>query len=161
MQSTDRCEFARVLVGMAAVKPGGKLTAEALEIWWMTMRDTWSIEDFKSAAAHIVRTHEFMPSPYHFEQLRRASEATAGEAWVAVLSGASLPIGSRAYRAAQIVGGQQAIRHANIERDLPHMQRRFLDAYAELSDVDVVREALPQFVPDGLLRDLTTPRLLR
>jgi hypothetical protein len=33
---------------------------------------------------------------------------------------------------------------ANTERDLPHIQRRFLEAYEELTDVDSVREALPQ-----------------
>jgi hypothetical protein len=51
---------------------------------------------------------------------------------------------SRAARAAQIVGGQYAIRHADIERDLPFVQKRFMEAYADLTDVDSVREALPQ-----------------
>lgn len=32
---------------------------------------------------------------------------------------------------------------ADVERDLPHIQRRFLEAYEELTDVECVREALP------------------
>jgi hypothetical protein len=95
-----------------------------------------------------MRTCEFFPNPFHFEQLRRASEPTAGEAWVRVLRGDALAAGSREARAAAIVGGQQHIRHANIERDLPHIQRRFIEAYEQLAEVDVVREALPELSDD-------------
>jgi hypothetical protein len=142
MRPTDRPEFLRTLNGVAAIK-GKDLTPEALNVWWGAMA-AWSIEDFKAAASHLVSACQFMPSPYDFAQLRKAGESTGGEAWVEVLSGRALVPGSRAARAAQIVGGQQAIRHADIETALPHIQRRFLTAYEELSDVDVVREALPQ-----------------
>lgn len=142
MRPTDRAEFVRTLNGVAAIK-GKDLTPEALSVWWSAMA-AWSIEDFKAAASHLVTTCQFMPTPYDFAQLRKAGEATGGEAWLEVLSGRALVPGSRAARAAAIVGGQQAIRHADIETALPHIQRRFLTAYEELSDVDVVREALPQ-----------------
>ena len=142
MRPTDRAEFLRTLKGVAAIK-GKELTPEALSVWWSAMA-AWSIEDFKAAASHLVSTCQFMPTPYDFAQLRKAGESTGGEAWLEVLSGRALVPGSRAARAAAIVGGQQAIRHADIETALPHIQRRFLTAYEELSDVDVVREALPQ-----------------
>lgn len=147
MLQTDQGEFLRVIEGLAAIKPGGNLTPEALDLWWCAMRG-WSIEDFRSAASHLARSVEFMPSPFHFEQLRRAGELTAGEAWVKVLSGETLEPDSREWRAARVVGGQRAIRMADIERDLPHIQRRFMDAYEELTDVDATRIALPQFSND-------------
>lgn len=142
MQSSDRAEFLRTLNGLAAMK-GKDITPEALSLWWSAM-SSWSIEDFKSAASHLVKSCQFMPSPYDFQQLKLAGEPTAGEAWCEVLAGRALVPGSRAARAAAIVGGQFAIRHANTERELPFMQKRFETAYAELSEVDVVREALPQ-----------------
>lgn len=140
MQPTDRAEFAQVMNGMAAIK-GRDLTPEALKLWWAALAD-WSIDEFKAAAAHLLKACAFMPTPYDFEQLRRAGDMTAGEAWELVLSGK--PLEGRALRAARAVGGQYAIRHAHIERDLPHFERRFKEAYAELTDVDQVRDALPQ-----------------
>jgi hypothetical protein len=143
MRPGDRVEFVRVLNGLAAIK-GKDLTPEALDLWWSAM-SRWSIEDFKGAASHLVTACQFMPSPYDFEQLRRADELTAGEAWVAVITGQPLDPDSRTARAVRVVGGQQHCRMANIERDLPHIQRRFMDVYEELSDVETTREALEEF----------------
>jgi hypothetical protein len=142
MQPTDRAEFVRTLNGLAAIK-GKELTAEALGLWWSAMAK-WSIDDFKGAASHLVGSCQFMPSPYDFEQLKRAAEPTSSEAWLSVLHGYPLRPGSREARAAAVVGGQYNIRMANVERELPHLARRFKEAYEELSDVDSVREALPQ-----------------
>lgn len=142
MRPTDRAEFVRVLNGLAAIK-GKDLTPEALSIWWSAM-SRWSLEDFKAAASHLVSSCQFMPTPYDFEQLRRAGEPTAGEAWLSVLHGDRLIPGSREARAAAIVGGQYFIRHADVERDLPHIARRFKEAYEDLVDADLSREAVPQ-----------------
>lgn len=142
MQPADRSAFVAILNGLAAIKPNAKLTAEAYEIWWLAMRG-WDIDDFRAAAAHVARSIAFMPSPYDFEQLRKAGELTAGEAWQLALGGGPLEPGSRTARAAAIVGGQQRMRMADIERDLPHIQRRFMEVYDELTDVDAVRVALP------------------
>lgn len=142
MHPTDRTEFLRVLNGLAAIK-GKELTPEALSIWWQSMAN-WSLDEFKAAASHLATAHEWMPNPFHFEQLRRAGEPTASEAWLQVLHGHKLEAGSRVARAAAVVGGQQAVRMANLEKDVPHMQRRFKEAYDELTEVDQAREALPQ-----------------
>jgi hypothetical protein len=146
MLPTDRIEFVRVLNGMAAIK-GKALTPEAIDLWWQSMQ-RWSIDDWKSAASHLLTSLEWMPTPYHFTQLRRAGELTAGEAWAKVLGGSPLTYGSREERAARAVGGQRHIRFADIEHALPHIERRFKDAYAELSDVDLTREALPHLIDD-------------
>lgn len=152
MHPTDRAEFARVVNGLAAIK-GKELTTEALSLWWSAMQE-WSIADFKAAASHLVSSCQFMPTPYDFQQLRLAAEPTAAEAWEKVLGGAPLVPGSREDRAARIAcgSGQFGIRHADIERDLPFIQRRFLDAYNELRDADNVREALPQIASKDLPR---------
>lgn len=145
MQPADRAEFMRTLNGLAAIK-GKELTTEALTLWWQAMSQ-WSIDDFKAAASHLVGACQFMPTPYDFEQLRKAGEPTASEAWGLVLSGAQLEPTSRAYRASQLVGGQYVIRHAHVDKELPHLARRFREAFSELSEVDDVRQALPQFAP--------------
>lgn len=144
MHPADEIEVIRVLTGLATIKRVD-LTPEALDLWCAALAD-WDLADFKAAASHLVRSCQWMPTPYDFEQLRRASEPTAGEAWDHVLSGAPLVPGSREYRAAQIVGGQWGIRHANIEKDIPFIAKRFREAYDELTDADVVRHALPQLV---------------
>lgn len=151
MHPSDKPKFVTTLVGLAAIK-NRELTDEAIDLWWLSMVE-WSIEDFTAAAAHLIGACQFMPTPYDFAQLRKAGEPTAGEAWERVLAGAKLEPGSRAARAAQIVGGQFAIRHADIERDLPFVQKRFMEAYEDLRDADVVRQALPQIaVLDDVLR---------
>ena len=150
MLPVDRPEFMRVLNGLAAIK-GKELTTEALSLWWQAMSQ-WSIDDFKAAASHLVGSCQFMPTPYDFEQLRKAGEPTASEAWAQVLSGELLT--GRALRAAQLVGGQYAVRHANVEKDLPHLARRFREAFEELADVEEVREALPSITGHVALSDL-------
>lgn len=140
MQPADRVEFVRVLNGLAAIKRVD-LTAAAIDLWWAAM-ERWEIDDFKTAASHLVSSCQFMPSPYDFQHLRRAGELTGPEAWALVFSGAELDPRSRAARAAKLMGGQHHIRMQNIERDVPHIHRRFLEAYEELSDVEETREAL-------------------
>jgi hypothetical protein len=148
MQPTERAEFVRVLNGMAAIRRVD-LTAEAISLWWAAMA-RWTLEDFKAAASHLIGATEFMPTPFDFNQLRRAGEPTPSEAWTKAVAECRhwrnpelLPNG-RIARAAAAVGGFRNIAMCNIETDLPHVQRRFLEAYEELSDVDQVREALPQ-----------------
>jgi hypothetical protein len=158
MQPADKRKFLEIVNGMAAIKPGKPLTPAALDLFWNSMR-RWSLDEFEQAANHLMTSVEFMPNPFHFEQLRKAGQKTAGEAWVGVLNGSALVPGSREARAAQVCGGQFAIRHANVERELPFMQRRFMEIYDELSEVDVVRDALPGIVdPD---HQLDAPKELR
>lgn len=157
MTERDKPEFARVMNGMGAMW-GRELTREVLTLWWAAMSD-WTIEDFRAAAGLLVKRCQFMPTPRDFEQLKRAGEQTAGEAWSDVLSGAALDPSGRAYRAARIAGGgQAAIRRANVNTELPWIQKRFMAAYAELTEVDEVREALPQVAApprlDGILKAL-------
>jgi hypothetical protein len=150
MLPADRPEFMRTLNGLAAIK-GKELTPEALSLWWSAM-SKWTIDEFKAAASHLVSACQFMPTPYDFDQLRRAGELTASEAWAQVLSGEKLE--GRALRAAQLVGGQYAIRHAHVEKELPFLARRFRDAFEELRDVESVRAALPEIAGNAAIPDM-------
>jgi hypothetical protein len=47
----------------------------------------------------------------------------------------------------------------DMEREIPHVQRRFLEIYRELSDVDLAREALPHLSED--VRRVSTDGLKR
>lgn len=149
MRSEDDLEFARVLNGLAVVKTGAKITKEALAIWFNAFQ-SWSIQDFTAAASHFVMAVQWMPNPYHFEQLRRAGEPTAGEAWTtAVENCLSWRTGTSAAgelidRVVAMVGGYRAIALADQDTALPHIERRFKEAYAQLAEREPIREALPQ-----------------
>lgn len=161
MIDTEKQEFIKILIGLAAIKPGGQqLTKESYEIWWSAMKD-WPLIDFKAAASHVAKSAEFMPSPFHFEQLKKAGQKTPGEAWTIALKncacwrGGETP-GGRIDRAAAAVGGYRAIAMANFERDAPHIERRFKEAYEDLADVEETRYALPGVVVHGQLEYVTT-----
>jgi hypothetical protein len=164
MIEDEKTEFIKTLVGLAAIKPGGnQLTKEAYEIWWAAMKD-WALTDFKAAASHLASAVEFMPSPYHFRQLKRAAEKTSGEAWTIALKsctcwrGGETP-GGRIDRAVKAIGGYRAIAMADTETALPHIERRFKEAYEELSDVEETREALPQITLRELQNKVQGKRL--
>jgi hypothetical protein len=153
MQQSDRPAFLEVVLGFAELK-GKQLSAPALELYWRSMRH-WDLQEFRQAADHLIRSCEFMPTPKDFEDLKKAGEPTAGEAWDMVLHRKALP-GSRAERAAQIASNGRRIGMLDMERELPHVQRRFFDVYNELSDVESVRDSVPQIaaprVTNGLQR---------
>jgi hypothetical protein len=151
MQATDRKKFVATLAGLAAVKPGKELTPEALEIWWSSMRG-WTIEEFVTAASHLASSVEFMPSPFHFEELRKATKPTVGEAWTEALRRCPQWRAGKVWddaieRAVMAIGGYRAIAMADLESALPHIERRFKEAYEEQDDVETVRQALPHLTP--------------
>ena len=155
MHESDGKRFRNLLRGMGRMY-SGDLDNAVLDAYWIALRD-WDYGEFEAAAAQLMATAKFMPRPAEFNALRKAGEPTPGEAWSDVLGGCELEPGSRAWRAAQAVGGQYAIRHADIERDLPHIQRRFIDEYDRLSAVDPIRDALPQIAARGAMIALTGP----
>lgn len=153
MQPSDKPKFVSILNGLAAIKPGGKLTTEAYEVWWLAMQD-WALAEFQSAAAHLAKSVEFMPSPFHFEQLRKASRPVVGEAWSKAIAscGSSWtpnghtggtsgdPLIDRAVRA---IGGYAAIAKCDTDK-LHFLEKRFCEHYEAMQDAEEVREALPQ-----------------
>ncbi len=146
MVDADKPKFLAVLNGLAAVKPGAKLTPEALDVWWAAMRH-WSLEDFRGAAAELVRKVEFFPNPFHFEQLRKAAASvTAGEAWARVRevarNGGSTTGDPRIDRVARVLGGFRVIGYTNSDQ-MQFLERRFCEHYEEIGDAEDVRDALP------------------
>lgn len=146
MDNSDRPEFVRVLNGLAAIKRMD-LTKEAYALWWQCMKN-WPIDEFKEAASYLLKNCRFMPAPYDFEQLRKKGEPSAHEAWSMALNHAE-----GAWRQGvlgdaltdQVVaslGGYSTIALTNTDK-LGFLERRFIDAYDDLSDANSVRAALP------------------
>ena len=153
MTPGDRPKFAATLAGLTAIKPGKGLTPEAMDLWWNAMCN-WSIEDFVEAASHLARTVEFMPSPYHFEQLRKSVAAEAGaDAWAAVVhanrTGDRSQVSLQAERVVRAMGGWNALA-TMLTTDLPFREKRFRELWAEVGQIADAREALPALAaPDG------------
>lgn len=150
MQNSDKPQFLAVLNGLASVKPGAKLTPESLDVWWASFAD-WTIEEFRSAAAHLAKSQEFFPNPFHFEQLRKATRLAAGEAFHKAMQIARHC--SRYERAtsgdpvidaaAQACGGYFAMGMQETEK-LGFLERRFAEHYSAIEDREETRQALPQ-----------------
>lgn len=158
MQPEDKPKFLSVLNGLAAIKPGAKLTAESLTLYWNALSH-WSIEDFTAAASQLARTSEFMPNPYHFEQLRKAGRMTAGEAWAEVLEHArngyrdesDAPRDPRIAAAVRAIGGYRAIAMSRTDQT-QFLEKRFAEHYDSISDREDIREAVPNLA--GPMRHL-------
>lgn len=147
MTSDDKPKFVSVLVGLKSIKPGPDLTKEAFEMWWSSMRD-WSIDEFAEAASALSKSVEFMPNPYHFEQLRQRIEPSPYDAWASVVAHCA-----GAYRAGPLecnrtsavvaaLGGYQTIATMPTDK-LGFIERRFLAMYEDFRESDQARLALP------------------
>lgn len=159
MQPSDKPQFARILVGLATIKPGAKLTPEALEVWWLALQ-SWALEEFQKAAGHLASSVEFMPSPFHFAQLRKAGRATAGELWARAVECARRGGGSADPMIETCVGalgGWSVVRFCD-EDKLHFLERRFAEHYEQIQDAEDVRESLPQIAGPSRLPKLSGPR---
>lgn len=159
MRDADKPEFVAVLNGLAAVKPGAKLTPEALDLWWIALAG-WSLAEFKAAAGHLALTVEFFPNPFHFEQLRRtAIEQTAGDAWAKVLEtirtmhpreGAS--IDAKTDRVVRNMGGYLHLACMTTD-ELQWRQKRFNELWAECGETEEAQAVLPHLAASRLLAE--------
>lgn len=148
MQPHDKAEFLQILNGLAAIKPNAKLTREGLKVWWLAM-ESWTIEEFRAAAGKLASLIEFMPSPYHFDQLKKAARPTAGEAFARAVGHAASsgyrygPLGDELVdRAVRALGGYVVIAMCD-EDKLPFLERRFSEHYEAIQDAVEVRQDLP------------------
>jgi hypothetical protein len=139
MKPNDKTEFVQILNGLAEIKPGKELTAEGLRVFWNAMQD-WSIEDFRSAANHLAKSCEFMPNPFHFEQLRKKQEPTKHEAWAIALSRANKPRSEgnpedKVTKAVRMIGGYYQLGMTSYDQ-LPFLAKRFQDVYDSINEVE-------------------------
>jgi hypothetical protein len=139
MTPADRPEFLRVMNGLAAVF-GSQLTPEALDLWWGAFAD-WTLVDFKQAAGATVTRCKFMPRPADLFEVKRASVLTGGEAW----SVAGKSTDARADKALHIATQGRYIGHIPLD-ELPWVQKRFLEIYEQLADVDEARKVAGHLV---------------
>jgi hypothetical protein len=142
MTRKDFPAFTKVVLGFAEVR-GKKLSEEALEIYWRAMAH-WTLADFEEAAAVLLRTSRFMPTPKEFEDLRKRATETAPEAWVEILRRARrgdfdlAGLSSAARLAVTALGGIRAV--AMSETAHTHfLEKRFCEHYGELQDAYTAR----------------------
>lgn len=169
MNAADKPAFVATLNGLAAMKPGAKLTPEALDLWWLTLID-WSIEDFTAAARHLAGEVEFFPNPYHFIQLRKtANESSAGEAWAKVLEAVrtmnpreGAKVDPKIDAVVRQMGGYQHLACMTSE-EMPWRMKRFTELWADVSDVEEAQLALPSAGGGRLAgpQKAAVPRLVR
>lgn len=160
MRDTDRAEFARIVNGLSGIKPGQKLTADGLELFWRAMQH-WDLAVFRDAAAQLARTVEFMPNPYHFEQLRKAQCVTVGEAFDIARRVCreahprdfpTLSSGNERIDAAiRACGGWSALAVTTAE-NRGFFENRFRDHFEAISDAEDTRAALPDLTGGPKLR---------
>ena len=172
MTPDDRKAFAEVVIGFAELK-GRKLSSASIELYWRSLQH-WPIAAFRSAAEQLVRTCEFMPSPFHFEQLRKAGRPTPGEAWERArrASGTAIQCGQLTHngtcgdelidRAVRAIGGYGVIAMTDTDK-LSFLERRFAEHYDAIRDADDIREAVPQIAYSQIMSKLldatqTAPR---
>lgn len=157
MNVSDKPEFLRILTGLAAIKPGKPLTPEGLEVYWLALSD-WDVVQFREAASHLAKSVEFMPNPYHFEQLRKAGQQTAGEAFgtARMICRSLSPREFRNHasgdpkldKAIRACGGWEALAMCTSE-NIGFFERRFAEHYEAISDAEDIRDELPALTFGG------------
>lgn len=145
MQANDADQFRNVIRGMGKMF-GAEPDALMLDMYWLALRD-WKLGDFKEAAAHLLGSCKFMPKPCDFNELRKASRKTAGEAWALALECArghtAPPDDPLITRAVGMLGGYRSI--GNSHTDQTHwLEKRFAEHYESLQSAEEVRDALPR-----------------
>lgn len=167
MIESDFDEFSDVLVAFAELK-GRQLSPVAIKLFWNTMRGGWGLAEFKSAAEHLLRTCDWIPTPKHFEDLRKAGRPTAAEAWerarkacgTAIKGGYVTHHGTCGDelidRAVRGIGGYGVIAMCDTDK-LTFLERRFAEHFESLGGVEDVRQAVPQIAHQEASRKLSGP----
>jgi hypothetical protein len=155
---SDFDEFSDVLVAFAELK-SRQLSPVAIKLFWNTMRGGWELPEFKAAAEHLLRSCDWLPTPKHFEDLRKAGRPTAAEAWERArrASGTAIQHGQVTHngtcgdelidRAVRGIGGYGVIAMCETDK-LPFLERRFAEHYGDLQGVEDVRAAVPQITQE-------------
>jgi hypothetical protein len=153
MIDVDKVEFVKVVMGFAELR-GKNLSLPAVELFWAAMQD-WELINFKAAAAHLLKTHDFtynLPGPKDFEDLRKAGRMTAGEAFAKALEWArtgayrhpaQTPEAMLIDRVVQAMGGWGALCGSDPEK-IHFTEKRFAEHYETIEDATDTRQALPQ-----------------
>lgn len=152
MTPKDQDTFLEIVIGFAELK-GKQLSAPALELYWRSMQH-WSMDDFRKAAEHLLRTCTFMPTPKDFEDLRQAGRPTAGEAWDKALSFCNGGwrrgggCGDSAVDAVvQMLGGYETIALCPLDK-IGFLERRFCEHYESSQDANDTRQSVPELTSD-------------
>lgn len=149
MNLEDADKFRNLIRGMARMF---SVDADVLllDTYWLALK-SWPIEDFEAACAHLLQSAKFMPRPVDFNELRKASRPSAGEAFAKAMAVArdcsphrpatsGDPVIDAAARAC---GGYFAMGMQETDK-IGFLERRFTEHFDAIADREDVREALPQ-----------------
>lgn len=156
MQASDFPRFQAVMTGMAELYQR-ELSGPLLDAYWLSLAD-WTLSEFESAAAQLMKTEEFMPKPVAFNKLRKAGQPSSGEAWIEVLeharhdspnfmNGHVEGLSDLANRALRAIGGLHTVAMSDISKTT-FLEKRFAEVYEQMSESDEVREAVPEIAFD-------------
>lgn len=156
MSPDDANRFCNLIRGMGRTF-GNEPDQCVLDAYWVALRD-WELDEFEQACGHLLKTAKFMPRPADFDELRRASRLTSGEAWAEVLDHARNgyrdepgPQDPRIVAAVRAIGGYQAIAMSRTDQT-QFLEKRFAEHYDSISEREEIREAVPQIA--GPMRHL-------
>ncbi len=148
MNSADRQEFFETVAAMGLMH-GCKLDAPELRLWFELFAQTWTLAEFREAAAYLLQTSRWMPKPAEFFELREGATPDPAKAWGTVIDHArgtwrqSRTCGDPiADSVVQTLGGWFALAMST-ERDLAFRRREFVDTYRDFAERDQVVNALP------------------
>ncbi len=158
MSPNEFQRFVNLMRGMGRIF-SNELDNVVLDVYWVTLRE-WSMSEFEAAVGYLMAHSQFMPRPADFAKLRAAGKPTADEGWRIALQRCKdwrtpREAQDAVDNAAAAIGGYRSIAMADIETALPHVQRRFLDAYEKITVASEVRAALPTIAPTP---ELPAPR---
>lgn len=164
MQANDGKRFRDLLRGMGRIY-GAEPDAITLDAYWVALK-CWSLEDFEAACETLMQTAKFMPRPADFNDLRKAGELTAGEAFAIARDiarhcsqhGQPTADDPRIDAAARACGGYFAMGLTETEK-IGFLERRFCEHYEAICEAEDVREALPQITALARAR-VSGPRAL-
>ncbi len=164
MNLEDADKFRNLIRGMARVF-NTEADSLLLDTYWLALK-SWPIEEFEGACARLLCTAKFMPRPADFNEMRKASRKTSGEAFAiarAIARDCSPHRSSTSGdplidAAAAACGGYFAMGMTETEK-IGFLERRFAEHYDAISDREETREAVPQIAGapkhvSGLLKNL-------
>ena len=112
-------------------------------------------DEFKAASKTIFREDDFFPTPARFLNLAgKGTDTNAREAWERIEAAArngTLPnLEGPAHRALMSIGGIRAVEYTDETKGLPHVRRRYLEAYKGFVERDNRPEPLALDAPSPL-----------
>lgn len=121
------------------------IDGEVIAEYYRLLRGQLTTEEFAEACDRVFFEDDFFPSPQKLvDKARGSSKDLAAADWAKILAQSSnssfnppglSEVGEKALRA---IGGMWAVGHANIQTELPHLRRQFLEQWSSAKSYEVI-----------------------